>query len=57
MSKPCNSCWYSQKIKTGGPRGDTFFICEKIDCRMPNVDYVKECKDYKPKKYNRKEMK
>lgn len=55
MSKPCNSCHYSNKIKSRS--GETFFICEATDWRTSSADYVKYCKDYKPKKYNRQETK
>lgn len=52
MSKPCNSCENATKCNTG--KGDIFFLCELLDCRMSNTDYVKECKYKIPKKYNRK---
>lgn len=55
MSKPCNSCDNAQKCKSGS-KGDTFFICEKLDCRMSSADYVKDCKHKKSKKYNRKKQ-
>lgn len=56
MSKPCNSCDCSTKLKSGSG-GESFFICEKLDCRMSNADYVKICKHKRPKKFNRKKQK
>lgn len=56
MCKPCNSCDSSVKVRTKSG-DDIFFLCEALDCRMSNADYVKDCKHKKPKKYNRKEFK
>lgn len=56
MSKPCNSCDNAQKCKSSN-KSETFFICEKLDCRMSNADYVKNCKHKESKKYNRKKQK
>ena len=47
MNKPCNSCENCTKYNTG--RGENFFLCELLDRRMPNADYVKNCRKYIPK--------